>query len=166
MTPRSFAVDAGDRLYVLDIGADRIVVLEPSGAFVRAIAYPADHGFLSDVAVDASGTVFALDTVQARVFSAASNAPALTPLSPPLREHLRFPTSITVDEKGSLWVVDRNGGVLVLLDRSGNLQAKYLDHGWKDGQLRYPSQACVTAQGTLFIADRENNRVQVFTVVR
>lgn len=166
MTPRSFALDAGDRLYVLDIAADRIVVLDPSGAFVRAIAYPADHGFLSDVAVDSSGTVYAVDPVQARVFSAAPTAPALTPLSPPLREQVRFPSSIAVDEKDWLWVVDRNGGTLAVLDRSGSLQAKYLDHGWKDGQLRYPSQACITPPGTLFIADRENNRVQVFTVVR
>jgi hypothetical protein len=43
---------------------------------------------------------------------------------------------------------------------------KQLGMGWKEGWLRYPSQMCITAAGELFIADRENNRVQEFMVIK
>jgi hypothetical protein len=38
--------------------------------------------------------------------------------------------------------------------------------GWKDGFLRYPAQLCVNDKGEVYVADRENSRVQIFTVVR
>jgi sugar lactone lactonase YvrE len=163
---RSFALDAQDLIYLLDIAADRIVVLDAAGTFIRAITVPRDHGSPADVTVDPAGNVFVVDPVQARVWIAAAGAPELAPLSPSLREQLRFPTSIVADASGTLWVVDRHGGTVAVVDRSGNVQSRHLDHGWKEGLLRYPSQACVTENGALFIADRENNRVQVFTVVR
>ena len=36
--------------------------------------------------------------------------------------------------------------------------------GWKEGFLRYPAQMCVTENGTAFIADRGNNRVDGFLI--
>jgi hypothetical protein len=36
--------------------------------------------------------------------------------------------------------------------------------GWKDGFLRYPAHMCVTENGTAFIADRGNNRVDGFLI--
>jgi hypothetical protein len=36
--------------------------------------------------------------------------------------------------------------------------------GWKEGFLRYPSQMCITEEGSVFIADRGNNRIEAFSI--
>ena len=38
--------------------------------------------------------------------------------------------------------------------------------GWKEGQLNHPSQLCVNDKDEVFIADRDNSRVQVFQLTR
>jgi hypothetical protein len=35
--------------------------------------------------------------------------------------------------------------------------------GWSEGKVYYPAQMCVNAEGLAVIADRNNNRVQVFS---
>jgi hypothetical protein len=165
-TPRSLAVDRKDNIYLLDIASERVLVLDPSGKYLRDIKYPKEYGFFSDVTVTMGGTVLALDTVQCRVYTAAADAQVFSPLSAPFKEYALFPTSITTDASGLIIVVDQNGGALVVLNQNGTVLGKYLGMGWKEGQLRYPSQVCVSELGTLFIADRENNRIQVFSVTR
>lgn len=163
--PRSFTLDARDNIYVLDILAERVLVLDPGGAFVREIKFPGKYGFFSDVAVDPTGTVFLIDTVQSMVYSASSQAKAFAALTGKLKEYMLFPTNITVDGTGKMYITDRNGGAIVILDQAGGILGKQLSMGWKEGWVRYPSQVCVTAAGNLFVADRENNRVQVYKVI-
>ena len=38
--------------------------------------------------------------------------------------------------------------------------------GWMNGRVYYPAQMCVNAEGLAFVADRDNNRVQVFSTAR
>ena len=55
---QSIAVDASDNVYVADTRASRISVFSPTGTFLREI--PLGGQFVSDVAVDAAGRVYAL----------------------------------------------------------------------------------------------------------
>lgn len=164
--PRSFKMDPGDAVYMLDILSERVIVLDEAGKYVREIKFPADYGFISDLAVDSSGTVLLLDSVQRKIYTAPRNAQAFSPLTAQLKEYMLFPTSITADKKGAVYIVDQNGGSIVVLDLNGQVKGKYLGAGWKEGLLRYPSQMCIADNGDLAVADRENNRVQVFTVVQ
>jgi hypothetical protein len=61
-------------------------------------------------------------------------------------------------------VVDQNGSGVVLLGRDGSFKGRKLKMGWKEGELRYPSDICLDDKGDVFIADRGNNRVQIFKV--
>jgi hypothetical protein len=76
-----------------------------------------------------------------------------------------FPTYLT-EESGKLYLVDQNGSGIVLLGVDGTFVGRELEMGSVDGTLYYPSQMCVTAEGMAVIADRNNNRVQVFSVSR
>jgi hypothetical protein len=38
--------------------------------------------------------------------------------------------------------------------------------GWTEGLLYYPAQMAINEKGEAFIADRGNNRVQIFAVVQ
>lgn len=162
--PRGLAIDREGHLVVLDVGQARVIVMGPDGKVLRQIAFPREPGFLSDLAVDDKGTVFAIDSVGRRVFAAKSADAILAPLTGPMMEDLAFPTAIAVDARGRLFIADQNEGGLVILGADGSFRGRQAGMGWKEGQLRYPSGLCVGATGTLFVADRENNRVQMFEV--
>jgi hypothetical protein len=55
---------------------------------------------------------------------------------------------------------------VVRLGIDGSFQGRELTGGWVDGALHYPAQLCIDSADDLFIADRENNRVQIFQLPR
>jgi len=164
--PRSFKIDRNDYMYILDIFSARVLVVSPEGKYQRHLEFPKGSGFFSDLAVDFKGTIFLLDSVKAIVSVAAKDAKGFSPLTKSLREHLSFPTYITTDSRGVLFVVDENGSGIVILGQDGSFLGRQLTMGWKEGLLYYPSQMCINEKDDLFIADRGNNRVEVFSTVK
>jgi NHL repeat-containing protein len=163
---RSFKVDRDDSLYLLDVFGGRVVVLAPDGKFLRQIAFPKEYGFFSDLAVDSRGRIYLLDSLRAEVWAAAKDAKEFSLLAKNLRGHLSFPISITVDGRGVLYLVDEHGGGVVLLGQDGAVLGRQLAPGWNEGFLNSPSQMCINDKGQVFIADRGNSRVQLFSLVR
>jgi sugar lactone lactonase YvrE len=161
---RSLAVDRSDRIFVLDVAGNRVLVIDTSGRVERSMAGPDEVGFLSDLAVDERGDVYAVDSVERRVFVARKGADAFEPLTPSLGEDVDFPTSIAVDNEGRLFVVDDHGGGIVILGRDGSFRGRQLAFGWKNGFVRYPSDVCVGDRNILFLSERGNSRVQMFEI--
>jgi hypothetical protein len=164
--PRSFKIDKNDNIYILDIFTDRVLVLNPEGKYQKQIPFPKEFGFFSDLSVDSKGTFLLIDCIKAMVFSAAKDSNSFSPLTKSLREHLKFPTSITTDNRGAIYIVDENGGGIVMLGRDGSFMGRQLSMGWNEGLLYYPSQMSINEKGEVFIADRGNSRVQIFTLVK
>jgi len=77
---------------------------------------------------------------------------------------MAFPTAIASDRRGHLFVADQTGGGIVVLGADGSFLGRQAGRGWTQGLLRYPSGLCVADGGLLFVADRENDRVSVFTI--
>jgi hypothetical protein len=127
--------------------------------------FPKEYGFFSDLAVDSMGNIFLADSVGRKVFHASKDSTSIAPLTENLREDVNFPVSIAVDNRGSLLMVDQNGGGVIILGNDGSFRGRQLNVGWKEGLLRYPSQICVDNKGIVFIADRENNRIQMYMIV-
>jgi sugar lactone lactonase YvrE len=166
VVPKSFALDREDGIYFLDIFSRRVVVTDPSGNYQREIPFPEKFGFFSDLAVDGRGTVFLLDSVAGILFAAEKGQGAFSLLTKDLKEYATFPANVTTDGKGAVYVVDQNGGGVIVLGQDGSYRGRQLGMGWKEGLLYYPSQMCVSGGEIAVIADRENNRVQVFKLVR
>ena len=164
--PRSFKIDSQNNIYILDIFSARVLVLSPEGKYQKQVPFPNEYGFFSDLSVDSKGALFLIDCVKAMVFSADKDAKTFSPLTKSLREYLNFPTSLTIDNRGTLYVVDENGGGVVILGRDGSYMGRQLSLGWNEGLLYYPSQICLNEKGEVFIADRGNSRVQIFTLVK
>jgi sugar lactone lactonase YvrE len=162
---RSFTVDTAGQLYLLDVASARVLVTDPQGAVERSIAFPETYGFVSDVAVDRRGSVFALDSVEARLLWAAQGEERLVPLTESMTEDMDFPTDLTIDSAGRIFVSDQHGGGIVILGTDGAFRGRQSAMGWRPGLLRYPCGLCVTSSGDLFVADRGNDRVQVFRVL-
>lgn len=166
IVPRSFKLDAGDNLYLLDIAGDRVVVLDPAGNFRRQIPLPGGAGFFADLTVDAQESVLVLDSINARLHVAAKDASGFTPLTPPLHDYMDFPVSMSLDGQGKIFLLDQNGSALIILGMDGSFQGRQLNYGVKNAFLNYPSQLCISRAGDIFIADRDNNRLQQFRINR
>lgn len=162
--PRSLRIDRGDNLYLLDVAQARVLVMGPDGGTRRSIPFPAETGFLSDLAIDDMGTVFVIDSVARRVFVARKSAAVFAPLTGMMKAEMAFPTAIAVDGQGMLFIADQHGGGIVILGPDGSFRGRQSGMGWKEGSLRYPTGLCFAGKGMLFVADRENSRVQVFAV--
>jgi len=164
--PRSFKIDRNDNISILDIFSGRVIVLSPDGKYQKQIPFPKDYGFFSDLTVDPKGSVLLVDCVKAMVFSSTKDSNSFSPLTKSLREYLNFPTSITTDTRGTIYIVDENGSGIVVLGQDGSYLGRQLSMGWNEGLLYFPSQMCINEKGEVFIADRGNSRVQIFTLVK
>jgi sugar lactone lactonase YvrE len=163
---KGFAIDAADRLYALDVFSGRVLVLDAQGRFERAIPLPGDVGFASDLAVDAAGNLLVLDSIKRRILLAGKEGAAFTPLGGDLISSLpMLPTYITTSKDG-IFVVESSGSSIVSYGRDGSVLARQLATGWEEGTLNHPSQMCFNDKDEVFIADRDNSRIQIFQIVR
>jgi hypothetical protein len=164
--PRSFKIDGSDHFYILDIFSGRVLVVAPDGKYQKQIEFPKSYGFFSDLAVDPKGNVLLIDSVRKMVFAAPRDSKEFTPLTGSLKEYLSFPTYITTDNRGTIYVVDESGAGIVTLGQDGSFLGRQLTMGWNEGLLSNPSQMCINDKGEVFIADRGNSRVQIFNLIR
>ena len=163
--PRSFTIDREDNIYILDILSERVVKLSPEGRYLRHLEFPKGYVFFSDIAVDFKGTILLIDSVEGIVYSAARSSTGFSPITKSLKEYVRFPASLTSDNRGRIYLMDRNGGSMIILGQDGSFLGRVSSMGWKEGWLNYPAQVCVNDKGEIFIADTMNSRVQVFKLV-
>ena len=164
VVPRSMAVDAKDNVYVLDILGERVLIVDPAGAYLRHIPLPKGYGAVSDVGIDQKGAVYVLDSSKAQVYKAEPDAALFKVFATGLQTSLNYAVSLDVDSQGRVYLLDQNDSAVIVLGPDGSFQGRYLSHGWKGGQLNYPTQACITENGTFVVADRNNSRIQIFKI--
>ena len=163
--PKSFHVDKKDNLYILDVYSGRVIMTDPQGRYLKHFRFPPEYGFFTDLTVDFKGNIFLIDSVNARVFSATKSSDVFSPLTKSLKEYMRFPAAITTDKWGRIYLVDRNGGRIIILGPDGSYLGRLSAMGWKEGLLNYPSQICLNDSGEIFVADTNNSRVQIFSII-
>lgn len=161
---RSLTVDAKGNIYLVDILGERLLVLDPAGIFTRQIPFPADFGYISDVAVDQQGAILILDSMKEQVFRAASSENSFKVMAKDLQNYLYFAVSIETDSQGRVYLVDQHDNGVVLLGQDGTFLGRYLNFGWKPGQVFYPAQGCLAGNDIFVIADRDNSRIQLFKI--
>ncbi len=159
--PKNFAIGTDDTVYILDVFSSRVLVVSPEGKFQSQIGLPTADGFFSDLAVDSQGTIFILNSVTATVYSAGRDEKAFSALTKGLKDYVTFPNTLMAD-KQYLYIIDQFGSGLVVLGKDGSFRGRKLRWGWKEGELRFPSDICMNEKGEMFIADRGNNRVQIY----
>jgi tripartite motif-containing protein 71 len=81
-------------------------------------------------------------------------------------EALNLPRGAWLDNKDRLHIVDAVGHTVRVYNVSGTTPVflyTFGDLGSEDGLFNYPNDICMDGSGYLFIVDRENNRVQVWS---
>lgn len=80
------------------------------------------------------------------------------------RTHFNQPTGVAVAEDGSFYVSDGYGNSRVVkFSAEGAYQFEWGTKGSGDGQFNIPHGLTLDAKGNVYVADRENSRIQVFT---
>lgn len=122
--------------------------------------------YMDAVAVDeASGRVYACDTVNRRVIAYDRNGKPVWVLGRrdeggEIKSFFGLPRSVAVTERGIL-VSDTFRHMLVLLAPDGSVLGSYCKRGVVDGAVNFPEGLAVAPDGMVYLADRENDRIQV-----
>jgi sugar lactone lactonase YvrE len=81
-------------------------------------------------------------------------------------QSLNLPRGMWMDAKDHLHVVDNVGQYVRVYDVSGKeptYLANFGDYGTSEGEFNFPNDICMDGTGRLYIADRENDRIQVWS---
>jgi sugar lactone lactonase YvrE len=166
VTPAAFKLDASDAAYVLDVVAKMVAVVSADGKVTRELPLPAGAKAITDLAVESSGKIFLVDAVTAVVYAAEPAEKAFRAVTSSLKDRISFPGYLLADGRGRLFVVDQNGNAVVRIGTDGTFQGRDLVWGAVEGALNYPGQLCITPSGDVLVADRNNDRVQIFSLPR
>jgi DNA-binding beta-propeller fold protein YncE len=175
------AADSKDRVYVFSRGEHPLMVFDRDGNFLTSwdgISFNRPHG----ITVGPDDAVYCCDDRDhtVRKFSpeskllltlGTSGKPSDTGATsmdfrtirrggPPFH----YPTNLAVGPGGELYVSDGYGNARVhKFTAEGRLLLSWGEPGSGPGQFRLPHGIAVDRQGTVYVADRENSRVQLFT---
>lgn len=176
------SVDSRDRLFVFSRRESRVAIYEPDGSFVVAwgdgFFTPRTHG----ITVAPDDTVYCVDEGRHVIYHFRADGTLLNTIGTPdtpsvtgydgaaldsiARGGLPFnrPTNLAIAPNGDLYVSDGYGNARVHhFTPDGELVRSWGEPGTGPGQFNLPHGIAVAADGRILVADRENDRVQVFS---
>lgn len=161
------AVDARDTVYCLTRGTPPVQVYAADGKFVRSWG----EGLFKEahsIKTDPDGNVWTTDIGTQTVRKFSPEGKLLMTLGTPDKAgrdktHFNLPTDMVVTPKGDVFVCDGYGNARVVhFDKDGKYVNEWGELGSRPGQFSVPHSICVDSKGRLYVADRNNVRVQVF----
>ena len=192
-TPTGLAVDASGNLFIADTFNSRIRKVDAAGV-VTTVAGNEEARFSRDgvaatstslrapfgVAVDASGNIFIADTSNHRIRKVDTSG-IITTVAGNGRERfsgdggsasrasLNFPTGVTVDMAGNLFITEQGSHRIrkvnaagIITTVAGNGRERFSGDGGRAtrASLSLPTGMAVDTAGNLFIADTSNHRIR------
>ena len=162
-------VDAQDRVYVFNRGGHPMIVFDRDGNFLTSWGegiFKRPHA----VHIGPDDTIWCTDDVDHTVRKCTLDGEVLMTLGTPGKSSPAFsglpfnrPTHTALSPKGEIYVSDGYGnGRVHKYDPDGKLLLSWGELGTDPGQFNVVHNICCDADGFVYVADRENHRVQVF----
>ena len=167
--PSGVAVDSLDRVYVFQRQGPPVLVFDRDGHYLTAwerrdgVPLEAHH-----IHVGPDDTVYLTDrdAHQVLLYDTAGNLQGSlgNRHRAAMQAPFNHPADICVAPSGELYVADGYGNSSVhRFNANGDYISSFGSPGSGPGQFRVPHSVRVSRDGRVYVADRENNRVQVFT---
>jgi len=165
----SVAVDSKDRIYVFNRGDHPMVVFDREGNFLRSWGeglFARAHG----LHIDADDNLYCTDDGDHTVRKCSTDGKVLLTIGIPNKptpymsgEPFHRCTHTALSPKGEIYVSDGYGNARVhKFTPDGKLIASWGEPGTDPGQFNIVHNIAADADGFVYVADRENHRVQVF----
>ena len=167
--PSGVAVDSMDRVYVFQRQGPPVLVFDRNGHFLqpweRRDGVPADAHHIHAGPDD---TIYLTDrdAHQVLLYDTAGNLQRSLGRrdQAAMQAPFNHPADVCVAPSGELYVADGYGNSSVhRFSASGDYISSFGSPGSGPGQFRVPHSVRVSSDGRVYVADRENHRVQVFT---
>lgn len=173
--PVGVAVDSGGNVYVAeamylsdpDTPRHRVLVFNSEGRFLRAFGSMGDDApglnYPHAVAVDSRGRVYVATVDGVKVFD--DHGSFLFALAGGGMSAPGLPMGLAV-RQDKLYVTDTTNHRVLVYDVSGDQPGEPYamgGYGVDSGQLRFPQGVWPSADGRVYVADRDNNRVAVWS---
>src|SRR5215213_2507462 len=163
------AVDSKDRVYVFNRGAHPMVVLDRDGNFIKSWGeglFRRAHG----LHIDADDNLYCTDDADHTVRKCTIDGKVLLTIGIPNKpapymsgEPFHRCTHTALSPKGEIYVSDGYGNACVhKYTPDGKLLKTWGEPGSDPGQFNIVHNIATDDDGWVYVADRENHRVQVF----
>jgi DNA-binding beta-propeller fold protein YncE len=175
------AVDSQDRVFVFNRGEHPVIVFDRTGRFLTSWgegAFVRPHG----ITIDPDDAVYCTDDLGHAVRKYTPEGRLLLTLGTPGKPSdtgatsidyrtiryagppFHYPTNVALAANGDLYVSDGYGNARVhRFSPDGRLLDSWGEPGGGPGQFRVPHGIAIDRQGIVYVADRENSRLQLFT---
>lgn len=166
--PRALAIDAADRLFVVDFTA-RIQVYNLDGKYLGPTWQTPDYrnGRPSGLGVDRAGNLIVCDSHYHILRFYSANGEQVRTLGGQAGTdpgEFGYVSDIAEDAEGFFYVSEFGQNErLTKLDTQGNCVKTWGSMGTEPGQFNRPRALALGPDGLLYVADACNHRVQVFT---
>ncbi len=159
--PRGIAVAANGAVFVTDFN-HRLQQFSATGVFqaARGSAGTSEGAFWDalDIAVSGSGDIYVADTGNNRIQRFASDLSFRSSFT------VHSPAQLAFAADGTLYVAQPNAHVVArFAAATGALLGTIGSYGAGNGQFAYPRGVAVAPNGTIYVADSDNDRIQYFT---
>jgi len=165
----SVAVDSKDRIYVFNRGEHPVIVFDRDGNFIKSWGeglFARAHG----LHIDADDNLYCTDDGDHTVRKCSPDGKVLLTIGLPHKaapymsgEPFHRCTHTALSPKGEIYVSDGYGNARVhKYTPDGRLIASWGEPGSDPGQFNIVHNLATDADGFVYVADRENHRVQVF----
>ncbi len=194
--PQGIAVDGAGNLYIADAGNHVVREVNVAGTISTiagngTLGYSGDGGAATDaalsspsgVAVDPAGNVYIADINNNVVRKVNSADGTIVPFAgigypgfggdggPAVYAELSFPSSVSVDNAGSVYITDEGNNTVRRVDSTGNINVfagiprtnGYTGDNWAPtaAELNSPSDVAADGRGRIYIVDYGNNVVRL-----
>ena len=170
--PGDIAFDSANRsIFVVDTDNNRIQKFDSNGTFISKWGSlgTQDGQFNQPAGIafdDVNKILYVADTKNDRVQKFDSNGTFISKWGSTgiANGELKRPTGLAVDAiNGVVYVADTNNQRIQKFDSSGNLITTWGSQGLGDGQFNRPSGIAFDSPNTVYVSDKENNLIQVFS---
>jgi hypothetical protein len=162
------AVDRKGMIYEIQRGekAEPVVVLDPNGTILRSWGR-GDFKIPHSIRIDPAGNVWTVDASSSTVIEYSPLGKKLMTIAvgeqPNNGNPFNGTTDVAFGPNGHIFITDGYGNARVLeYTAEGKRVKQWGKHGSAPGDFDLPHAIQITAQGIIYVADRENGRIETF----